>query len=454
MYRTLLILILLAAIFWNGLASQTTGDHRGIFVGMYTTTPGTNFMLQLDAQNTPSSFRTRPGTGPWPFWGNPFGMTLDADNHHVIVPGLVNPGGGQFALVRWDPGSRQVVGTLWTGPLSGGPVVNWSNWTLNSDGNPVTIDNADSVQKLVEFDRFSGAWISYPLPAGTGAFAGLGGLEWDPVDGEYVHAAWGSAGIMPSSLYRTRFDGSQTRTLASATGNVTRFGGTLLENGDWIAPASSAYQYYTVKAHSTLWSPGPPASTGTLCEATHEKYAAPGQGFYAAVWDAPRGIVHIDPVANTYTVLHTGTASTMPTTATEVTPLYERDLSTVRTGKGTWDVHINPGQGAFSGKGFRIFASLVAPRSPIALADGREVYIGMDPLFLVSLFGSLPPYFTGNIGTLGATGQGKAILDFQTAGTVLNGMVIHLCGVVLDSRAPAGIGWVCDPHAFVINVRI
>ena len=65
---------------------------------MFTTSPGTNYMLQLDAANQPTSFTTQAGTGAWPYWGNPFGMTLDTDNFHVLVPGLVDPNAGTWAL--------------------------------------------------------------------------------------------------------------------------------------------------------------------------------------------------------------------------------------------------------------------------------------------------------------------------------------------------------------------
>ena len=420
---------------------------------MFTTSPGTNYMLQLDAANQPTSFTTQAGTGAWPYWGNPFGMTLDTDNFHVLVPGLVDPNAGTWALALWDPAVGRVASTLWQGPRNASSVINWSNWTLDSDGNPVTIDTTGSAQRIVEYDRWTGTWQSVALPAGTPDYAGLGGLEWDALDGGFVFAAWGSAGQQPSALLRADATGQQMITLALSANNVPRFGGTLLDSGDWIAPGSGTWRYWIVPRGSSLYVPGPPAQADTLSDVTREKFACPGQAFFATQYDAPRRVVHVDATSGQQVVVHTGTAATMPTTAAEVTPLYERDLATVRTGRATWDVVVNPGQGAFSGKAFHLAASLVPPRPPITLADGREIFIGSDGLLLMTLAGDVPPFFTGVAGVLDAQGQARARLNFQALGKSGNGAVIHLAGVILDPAAPQGIAWVLDPWAFVIEVR-
>ncbi len=430
---------------------QISGVHRGLFVSMFTTTPGTNYMLQLDALQQPFTFITRAG-GPWPYWGNPFGMVMDVDNHHVLVPGLIDNSGGNWALGRWNPTTRQVDSPVWAGTRDNNSVNNWSNWTLNSDGNPVTIDNGSVPQRLVEYDRFTSTWKSMPLPAGVAAFSGLSGLEWDAFSGGYIHSGWGMVGVNKAHLYRTAYDGTPTWSVASTTLNISRFGGTLLANGDWISAATAGLQYSVVKAGTTVWTPGPPIAGNALSDVTHDHYAAPGQGFFATVSDGSRAIVHLDPVAATGTTLYTGTAATMPTTAVEVTPLYGRDLCTMRSGRGTWNVHVNPGNGALPGRIYVVVASLIATQPPLVLADGRQIHVGQDPLLFFSAIGSIPPSLTGNIGQLDQNGTGLAQLDFTSVGTALNGVVLHMAAVVIDGQAPLGVGWVCQPHAFVINV--
>lgn len=417
---------------------------------MFTTTPGTNYLLQLDASNVPSSFVTQAGQGAWPYWGNPFGMTVDVDNHHVLVPALVDPGASTLVLARWDPVAQHVASTLWSGPRGVQSVQNWSNWTTNSDGNPVTIDNAGAVPRLVEYDRWRQTWRAVPLPAGTPAYAGLGGLEWDPIEGGYVHAAWGQTGSQPSALLRTAPDGSATRTLAVAATSITRYGGALLDNGDWIAPSGGAYRYHVVASGSTVYAPGP-ASAVTLGDATRETFAAAGRGFFATEW-APPGVVYVDARTGASVRLHAGTAATMPSSATEVVPLCSRDLATVRAGRATWAVRIQPGQGAFAGRTYHLAASLALPRAPLVLPDGRELFAGIDALFWHTVFASCPPLLTGNIGILDGQGRGEAALDLVAAGKSLNGLVVHFVALVLDPVAPSGVGWVCEPHAFAVDV--
>ena len=192
---------------------------------------------------------------------------------------------------------------------------------------------------------------SVALPAGTPDYAGLGGLEWDALDGGFVFAAWGSAGQQPSALLRADATGQQMITLALSANNVPRFGGTLLDSGDWIAPGSGTWRYWIVPRGSSLYVPGPPAQADTLSDVTREKFACPGQAFFATQYDTPRRVVHVDATSGQQVVVHTGTAATMPTTAAEVTPLYERDLATVRTGRATWGRGGQPRAGGVFGQG-------------------------------------------------------------------------------------------------------
>lgn len=445
------VFVALVACAHGASSAQVAGAHRGLLAGMFSTTPGTNAMLQLDAQNAPSTFVTSLG-GAWPYWGVPFGMPVDIDNHHVVVPALVDVGGSIGVLARWDPVAGAVTGTLWSGALGAATVRNWSNWTINADGNPVTIDNGTTPQALVEFDRFTNTWNRVPLPATVPPFAGVGGLDWDPIGGDYTHAAWG-AGTSGSGLYRTTASGIVTTTLALTTLRIAGFGGTLLQDGSWLSGDAAPQDYRVVPRGATTWSFGSSTPAGALSDVTRERFAAPGRGFFAAQAAGARGIVYVDAVAATTVALHAGTAATMPATVAELTPLFTRDVTTVRTGKATWDLVVRPAGGLFPGKSFRAVVSAAWPRPPLLLPDGRELFVGIDLFSLISASGPIPPFFTGNGGMLDPSGTGRARLDFSSIGEQLDGAVLHFAAIVIDPAAPSGIGWVCEPWAFAVDVR-
>jgi len=455
------------------LTAQAKGKHRGLLIGGGNLAHGVSWMLQLDAANRPTTLRTRHNTpsAPWTTWGNVFGMTMDADNRTVIVPGIVgtvlNP--MVYALVRYDPQAKAVVGTLWQGAATSLTIRSWSNLTLDSDGDVITIDNSYLPDKLATYDVFARTWRLTPLPAlmqwpGIGIGAGVGGCEWDEFLGGINHVTWFGSNVVPGYLFHTSYDGLVTRTLVPVPspgfmGIQVRFGGTVLDSGDWVSSVHAAGRPTGTYSFYLLASPGGPGmamvyvGTGLVpWDVTHEKYAAPGRGFWVANgW--PREARYVDVDANTLAVLHTGTTTTWPNqNAFEILPLYDRDLGSRRTGKATWDLYINPGAGAHAGQAYVVLASLASPRPGVTLPDGREIHIGLDALAVATSRGPFPPFITGNLGVLDRQGMGTVRIDMSALGTRANGTVIHFSGLVLDPAAPSGIAWVCDPHAFVIDV--
>jgi len=464
-----LLVFLVLAVLTSGILAQVRGKHRGLFVAGCNLAHGVNWMLQLDATGNPATLRTGGGNpaAPWRSWGNVYGMTMDADNRTVIVPGILGSSLNPlvFTYLRYDPMNKAVVGTIWQGISDASNLTSWSNITLNSDGDVVTIDNARMPDVFAEYDVFSSTWRHGTLPVhpgwhGIGIGAGVGGCEWDEFRGGIHHATWNSSLVVPGFLFHTSHDYSATRTLSrvQTPSNITlRFGGTLLDDSDW---ASSGYdQINTTRSSFFLRSKGGGGpwqmvnlNAGTVAwDVTHEKYSAPGQGLWVANW-FPRGVHHIDANTNTVTVVHTGTAASMPGDAYEVLPLYDRDLGSRRTGRATWSLFVNPGAGSHAGKNFVVVASLAPPRPGLKLPDGRDLFIGFDSLTALSSAGSIPPFLVGNIGTLDVQGVGMGRIDLTLLGRGANGTVIHFCGVILDSAAPNGVAWVLDPHAFVIDV--
>ncbi len=443
-------------------AAQAPGVHGGLLVGFSSTTTGQSHLLQVDAFNRGVAFTTRTGSA-WPYWGQPYGMVTDTDNRTVIVPVYIDAAGSQAALALWDPRGQTVVGTLWSGPATG-PLRGSTGWTLNSDGHPVTLDRLSSPRRLAEYDRFKGAWTYHAIPGSVASFAGIAGFHWDTLNGGYVFAGWSGGGLGkppaagPTVLYRTGWDGSGKVDLATDPGALAMFGGERLDSGDWISSSNNnQVAYYKVNAASRVWTPGPATSGHPFADVSAERYAAHGQGFFAVHGGTPGAVVYVDPATVPPTIIpvYTGTASTWPTAPAlplEVTPLFQRDLSTRRTGKARWDLNIRPRSGWLAGRFCVVAAGLQGVAPPIQLPDGREIHLSPDLLTWLTLGWGLPPFIVGNRTMLDLNGEATARIDLTLLGSAANGTVIHFAGVVLDQAAPNGIAWVLEPWAFVVNV--
>ena len=451
--RRLLVSFLFFWILAGLLHAQVAGSHRGLFLG-YSNIGSTaaSALGQVDASNKLKSYSSGPSSA-WPHWGNVWGAVVDTDNHDVLVHALIGLGipPSKYGLVVWDPTRRAVTRTLWSGPFGVSVPRNLTNLTLNSDGNVVSYDS--SLGHMVELDRTTGLWSTTRIAVPNNA--GLSGFVWDRLHGGYVYANSGSTAVTTQVLLRTGPDRTPTTTLAatSVTGVRGAYGGDLLQNGDWISSALSGYLYLEVKAGSGVWRTGP-ASSRVMWDVTAEKFAAPGRGYYASILGASQEVVYVDAgtTPHTLTTLITSTTTPMPSWILEVLPLYDRDLSTRRTGKATWDLAVNPGNGLLAGKTFVVAASLTGAVPATRLAGGRELFLVADALTVLSAQGPVWPFLTGNVGTLDAGGRAVARLNLAALGTAYNGTVIHFAGVVLDDPAPGGIAWVLDPWAFTVRV--
>jgi len=456
--RTLSILAVLLVLVSSGTAQQP-GRHGGALLGLASLFPSSvSTLVQLDSGGSPTIFSTSR-QGAWPHYSNHYGMTLDADNRTVLVPAYLNATGTQMAVVRWDPATRSVVGTVWTAAATFG---SWSNWTLNSDGDLVTVDWRARPFALTVHDRFNQTTRRLTVPNWAGD--GLGGLTWDKARGGYLFCGVPSAAAN-LVLARTTYDGSATSTVAVGSSSMSvGFGGDLLGNGDWVVsavPNPAGVPFYVARSGQSTFSNGPirPPLAG-VDDLTAEKWAAPGHGVFGAqgslLLPSGTGVYYFDPTTSPMAVTTVWAApkSQWPagTIGGEITMLYQRDLTTMRTGKATWSIRVNPGNGAFAGKSYVVAASLSGARPAAALPDGRQVYLVPDAVTRLSLLGGLAPFLTGNQGTLDHQGQAGARLDFSLAGTNLNGLVIHLCGLIVDPTAPYGTAWILEPWAFVVNV--
>jgi len=413
---------------------------------------GTNHILVLDSQNRATAYTTQPN-GAWPYWGNPFGACMYSDNRHVVVPAVLDSSGSTIGVALWDPSGPGVSQLLWQGPATGGPIENWSEWTMNSDGEIITIDSLAKAGQTASFlDPRTRTWRARVLPPATRSGGGLPFLAYNRLDGQIY---WGAYGV-PTEIYASTFDFASTRVIATGplSKSVGRYGGGVAENGDIYIATCCTETYYVVKARSGTLSPGPAAASNVNYDLTVEHLAKPGVGLWGAIWNSPRGVQHIDPTTTppTVTGIHTGGSTTMPASPLEVVELASNDLNTVRTGNRTWDVNVNPGQGLHAGKPFVVAVSITGAFR-FSLADGRELFISPDDATRLSIAGQLSPLLSGNIGLLDGSGRAKATLDLTLLGLAANGSVIHLAALVLDPNAPSGVAHVCQPGAFVVNNR-
>jgi hypothetical protein len=429
---------------------QVAGQHRGLFLGFANL--GSTYVSavgQVDTAGRLTTFVSQP-SGAWPHWGHVWGATHDADNEHVLVHalvGLVNPPTG-YALVAWDPRAMAVTQTLWSGPFGQGTPQNLTNLSMNSNGHVVSYDSV--LGHLVTFDPVTSAWQGIRVSGSNNL--GLGGFVWDRLRGGYVYANSGSTTAAMQLLLGTTLDGTTT-TLATLSNPSYRgsYGGDLLSSGDWVSGSLWNVPYLEVKAGSGQWTSGPLASV-FYRDITAERWSAPGQGYWAATTSSPPQVVHVDAGTTPHTVTAVVSSSATPSQILEVLPLHDRDLATRRSGPATWDLLVQPGS-AFAQETYVVAASLTAGNPPVVFPDGRELFLFPDALAVLSARGAVPPFLTGNVGTLDALGRATGSIRLGALGSKANGTVVHLAGVVLDAHAPSGVAWVLEPWALVVDVK-
>ena len=462
--RRLLILCIALALVSSFATTQVAGKHNGLFIGTSIYTTMTSAVGEYTPQNTWVMYPTNMTQGPWTHWGNMWHAAQDTDNQSVITYALVGAGPTDYAFVQWDPIAGGVVGTIWQAPFATRYPLNVTDITVDSNGDIVGYDS--QVNQVVRYDRFAGKWVGTTINVNLSPNGGLGGVEWDKVNGGFLIAnSRATAAPYNQVLIRLSADQKTPTVIAvdnSATGNVrANMGGTMLDDGTWVSSSYTSFQYHEVKAGTTLWTAGPVAASLTTTDVGHEYFAAAGRGYYAILVGGTtviqHAIAHVDATTTPHTYTNLAAPATLPNGVTgwamEAMPLYQRGIATHRTGKGTWDIYIKPDpQGTFAGKSYVVAASLAGGRPAIPLPDGREIFLVPDVLTVATAMGPFPPFLTGNVGVLDPFGRATAKLNLGALGTTANGNVIHFCGVVIDAAAPGGIGWVFDPWAFSIDV--
>lgn len=125
--------------------------------------------------------------------------------------------------------------------------------------------------------------------------------------------------------------------------------------------------------------------------------------------------------------------------------VYGRNLQTIQTGKGTWDVNLNVKGEA--GNNFVIALSAAGTAPGVPLPDGRLIPLAPDVLTFATING-LAPFFTGNQGTLDATDSGLAKIDVSSLPAAANGVRIWIGALTLDNT---GVKTVVDSTVLKIE---
>ena len=172
---------------------------------------------------------------------------------------------------------------------------------MNSDGEVVTIDNQTTPQSVHCYDPTAKTWASRALPTSTRT---SGGALGHPVGSAERGLGCGGAWGPPTELYRSAPDWSTTQVLATGPTSTLlgRYGGDLVQTGDFFASTCCSYAYYVVRSGTSSFTPGPSAALNVCYDITAEHYAKPGVGFWATVYNPPRGVQHIDPTTTPPTV--------------------------------------------------------------------------------------------------------------------------------------------------------
>jgi hypothetical protein len=161
----------------------------------------------------------------------------------------------------------------------------------------------------------------------------------------------------------------------------------------------------------------------------------------------PGGIYKLDVATKAVTLF-----SSLPAGASlyETEVLYSRNVYTVRTAKGTWDVGISIPEDA--GRLFVLATSISGIRPGVLnLPGSRTAYLNPDQVTFAGLTFGLAPFLTGASGTLGTSGNAVAKLDLNLIGSGANGLRLYFLALTLDSSAPGGIQTITDPTVLQVE---
>jgi len=356
-----------------------------------------------------------------------FGLTMDTDNRTIVACQYGDE------VLRVDPIAGAVLGTVFKGP----PLQGVCDVVIDHHGDYYVTDAV--LNGVLRIDRNGGihtvrldsARMDYPY----------GGLAVDVYTGELLLLDVAN----DDALLQVNRDGSLLTTLA--TGFSGRHGiaqhipsGTVYAGGGGGNEAS-IYRWRPRHARAEAFLQDP--TMGMLAvkvdrsSAREQQLIGTGSRRLGGIWI----IDQVTALPTSFTVFGQD--------AYEVDFFRGRNVQSVRTQRGLWDIRLSFPEAPASN--VILLASLTGLQPAQLIPDGRALHLAPDPLFFLTLAGSVPPFLTGNHGALNLIGEAVAHLDLRSVDPRANGTRIWFAALVLDPAAPSGIRIMSDPVIFVVE---
>ncbi len=361
------------------------------------------------------------------------GLTMDTDNRLVVF----GDGGNAFGikgLMRLDPVTRAVTTILSDSSLLYSPL----DIIVNHDGDYVFTNRYSKLvtptltihgMGLFKFVRSTSTvtTIATTLQAGSPG-TWLGGLAADIDTGHYVVQDRNLAAGAP--LLRMTDSGSIA---TISMGFSPRYSITQdIRTGDWYSSAGNQIMVLRTvsKSPTTLFAAS--SGNGLHTAIAFDRASAPRPRIVSRFRDT---LYYIDPATAVVTSVALKTASATPW---EMTFLRGRNLASVKTGSGKYDLKMSfPGEG---GRGYGIAMSLKGVRPGVTLGDGRVINLAPDFFTTASIHNLMPGIWFPGPRVLDVGGEATARLD--VSGIPKVNITCWIAALVVDGT---GVGTIADP---------
>lgn len=361
-----------------------------------------------------------------------YDLAMDVDNRRLLVVMR-----DHARIIRLDPKTLAVTGTLW----SGAPLVKPVAVAIDQNGDTCVADaGLRAVLRITPGGKIHTIIYNFLLLDRP-----EGGMRVDPDTGDLLVL---NTTFAQDNLYRVARDGSkmpvQGRKFSGRYGFDVH-----IPTGDifttscctpFAAPVRVLHNWQSSPQNFGIRSGAP---VGAYCVRT-DRASARGQRILLGPTFVQGGVWSLDLTTRITTTLHTTGASTY---ALEF--IHGRNVQTVRTVPGRWDVRLSfPGQ---PGQTYFTLLNVTGTRPGVPLPDGRRINFNFDALARLLLINEHLPFFRGHVGILNAAGEGTAVLDVRPMAELVRGIRLWVQTVTFHRSAPLGIDTIADPVPLVIE---
>ena len=358
-----------------------------------------------------------------------FDLVMDSDDRQVLLV-MRN----QKRILRFDPGTMTVTGTLHAGP----PLVRPEATVIDQNGDYFVADSgANAVFKI---DRRSGTVSTVLVDPRLDRVEG--GMRIDPGTGDLLLLNNGANDL----LLRISRDGRRSSVVG--TGFNARFGFDVDIQTDDIFTTACCWPPHL----SVLY------AGQTVATSLRLPQSAPA-GYYALRADRassaqPRLVV--SPIGPDGGIWFVDVLSAAVTRLAVVGPpmfaiehLHGRNVQPIRLEPGRWKIWLDfPDEPSL---GYVVALSLSGNRPGFYLKDGRQINLAIDDVTRLTFAREWPGFFWNNLGRLDTQGRGFAHLDARQLRPLLRGARFFVQALTLDPSASEGIRTIADPVPLLIE---